>query len=201
VAQADFEAIKRLYYLWKPVYPHLARHIQEIYAQNKGVIMEIGPFCGSIFSLRGSIPEGTFYIAAFPEEMGVFFQNECKKMPDTKWVDVVVSDPSLKSIKDGTADLVIFRGALFFPSLFCTDFEAIFRILKPNGIGMIGGGFGKLTPVSVIETIKEESRTLNIRAGKVEIKKGVLLDTIERMRIPAGMHIVSEGGLWVIINK
>lgn len=98
-------------------------------------------------------------------------------------------------------DLVVFRGGLFFPSLFQVDYFGIHRVLRPNGLALIGGGFGKYTPDSLVRKIREKSRDLNRQIGMVEVDRDQLKQEIQRSNLPGEIKILSEGGLWVLLKK
>lgn len=195
------ELIKEINKLWGPVYPYLARHIEELYGRREGTAIEIGPFTGVIFSL---IEEGIgdrFVIASFPFGMGAFFIEQAKEAGATGKIEVVDTDPSLSGIEEKSVDLAVFRGAFFFPSLFDADLAAVYRVLKPGGLAFVGGGFGKYTPDSVISHLGKRSRDLNLQLGKVEISEQVLRRQIGESRIPVHAEVIDEGGLWVVIKK
>ena len=73
------EIIKEINELWEPVYPHLARHIKELYPLREGNILDIGPFSGVIFSLMKEGVGDRFAIASFPSGMGDFFLEKAEK--------------------------------------------------------------------------------------------------------------------------
>lgn len=199
--EVDLTPIKELYNLWNPVYPYLTKHIEEIYGRRDGDILEVGPFCGAIFSMQAQRIGKSLSIAAFPSGMGDFFRKEAKKHKIDNDVSIFKSNASLIGIAEHSIDLVIFRGALFFPSLFNVDFPAIYRVLRENGVAMVGGGFGKYTPEEVINAIGERSRDLNLRVGKTEITVDRLREDIRTGKIPGHTELITEGGLWVIIKK
>jgi hypothetical protein len=193
--------IKELYDLWNSVYPHLTKHIGEVYGRRDGHVLEIGPFCGTVFPMQAQGIGGCFSIAAFPSGMGDFFRKEAEQLNIANTIQIVESNASLAGIAEYSIDLVIFRGALFFPSLFRVDFSAIYRVLREKGIAMIGGGFGKYTPQEVIDAIGERSRDLNLRIGKTEMTADVLREDVKSGKIPGYAEIVTDGGLWVIMKK
>jgi len=197
----DLTPIQELYDLWNPVYPYLAKHIEEIYGRRDGHILEIGPFCGAVFSMQAQKIGNSFSIAAFPPGMGDFFRKEAKELKIEDAINVVESNVSLAGISEHSVDLLIFRGALFFPSLFRVNFSAIYRVLREKGIAMVGGGFGKYTPREVIDAIGERSRELNLMIGKTEITADRLREDIRTGKIPGHAELITEGGLWVIIKK
>ncbi len=193
--------IQEIDLLWDPVYPFLTKQIKEIYSRLDGDVLEIGPFCGVIFTLIEQGIGDSFTIATFPKGMGDFFLEESRKRGLEKRIKIIETDSSLKEIDDRKIDLAIFRGALFFPSLFKLDFKAIDRILKPGGIALVGGGFGKYTPDEVIKRIGERSRKLNFEIGKVEINEDQIYEKIRESNINVNFKIIREGGLWVFMKK
>jgi hypothetical protein len=198
---ARLDLIQEIDQLWDPIYPYLAQHIRELYGRRDGDVVEIGPFCGVIFSLVKEKIGHSFFIATFPEGMGDFFRQEVKRQELVEKIEVVETSPSLVALEEDRFDLVIFRGALFFPTLFQVDFSAIYRILKMGGTALLGGGFGKFTPESVIEKIKRRSRDLNLMIGKTEIDKDHLIQDLQSRKVKGRVEFLSKGGLWVVMKK
>jgi hypothetical protein len=197
----DVKLIQEIDKLWEPVYPFLANHIKETYGRKGGVILEVGPFCGVILALMAQGVGSKFIIGAFPTGIELFFQNYIKKKGLAGEISVAETDQSLAGIEDTSIDLVIFRGALFFPSLFQVDYRAVNRVMKTGGVAMIGGGFGKLTPPEIIHPIADRSKELNLKIGKIEVTVEQVKEDIEASGVLVGYQIVHEGGLWVILNK
>jgi hypothetical protein len=193
--------IEELYHLWKPVYPFLADHFRDVYGRMDGTIVEMGPFCGTIFSLCEKGIGNTFRLALFPEGLEGFFRAEVRRPDRAGSIDILGSDPSLSGLEADSVDLAVFRGALFFPSLFAVDFAAICRVLKPQGVACIGGGFGRFTPDAVIDAISVRSRELNMRLGKTDVSPRDLEILIETGTIPGKTRLMREGGLWIVMRK
>ncbi len=197
----DLTLIKELNLLWEPVRPYLARQIHELYGREDGHILEIGPFSGLLFTLARQNVGDTFLIAAFPEAAIGLCRNEARKLNLENRVTVIETDASLRGVLDHSTDLAIFRGALFFPSLFPVDFEAIYRTLKRGGIAFVGGGFGKYTPPDVIRQIGERSAQLNLTLGKVRVTVESVRQQVHSSIHPVEFDITTEGGLWIVIRK
>jgi len=195
------DLIQEIDQLWNPLYPYLARHISELYGRTDGNIVEIGPFCGVIFSLLKERIGHSFMIAAFPEGMGNFFRQEEEKQNLVERVEIIETDPSLVGLEEDHFDLAIFRGAFFFPFLFHVDFSPLYRILKKGGMALLGGGFGKFTPESMIEKIKRRSRDLNLMIGKTEIDEDQFIQDLRTRNLKGGFEFLTEGGLWVMMRK
>ena len=197
----NLDLIKEIDVLWEPVYPYLAQQIHELYGRQNGNILEIGPFCGMIFTLQRMKIGRSFLIATFLPGMGDFFRQESEKRKPGDKPKIIETDSSLEGIKENKIDLAIFRGAFFFPSLFKVSLSAIYRILRPKGIAFVGGGFGKYTPDSVIKHIAKRSRYLNLQIGKTEVNEVQLRQMIKESNLEGKAEIISEGGLWVLMRK
>ena len=77
----------------------------------------------------------------------------------------------------------------------------IHRVLKPNGIGFVGGGFGKHTPGKVIQNLANRSRELNLRLGKIHITEEEVRQNIHTTGLEEKAQLITEGGLWVLVRK
>ncbi len=196
----DLQLIREIDLLWEPVYPYLARHIRELYARRDGRILEIGPFSGSLFALMKEGMGDSYTIASFPPGMAEFFRDQARRQKSDGAVAVLESDPALTGVQDKSIDLAIFRGALFFPSLFEVNFRAIRRVLSPDGLAVIGGGFGKYTPDQVIEKIANRSRDLNLAIGKIGVSEEMVRQQVLKSEVGQNVEVVSDGGLWLLMR-
>ena len=193
--------VKELNLLWEPIRPYLVRQIEELYGRRDGFILEIGPFSGLIFALAQKSFGQSYLMAAFPQAVIPPYQQEARKHGLESTVRIVETDSSLIGVPDNSADLAIFRGALFFPSLFQVDFRAIYRTLRTKGIGFVGGGFGKYTPAEIIQRIGERSEQLNTAMGRVRITVESVRDQLRSSQLEKTCEITTEGGLWVVMKK
>ena len=193
--------IQEIDLLWEPVYPYLAHQIQELFGRQDGNVLEIGPFCGVIFSLERMKIGRSFLIGTFSTGMSSFFRKEIENKNLKDRIKVIETDSSLKDLDREQFDLVIFRGAFFFPSLFQVNVSSIDRVLSKNGMAFVGGVFGKYTPEGVIQEIGKRSRDLNLQIGKVEVKEEALRQEVEKSGIKGTWKILSEGGLWIVMRK
>lgn len=195
------ELIHEINRLWEPVYPFLSEQIRELYGREQGRVLDVGPFAGTIFDLKRKFTGGSFLIAGFPSGMSPFYRAEAAARHIEDGIDIAETSPSLSCIRENAIDVAVFRGALFFPSFFHTDLAAVYRVLRPGGVGFVGGGFGKYTPQAVIDAIGERSRELNLKIGKVVITPDSVWQEVSGLEVAKHMEVISEGGLWIIIRK
>jgi len=193
--------IQQINRLWKPVYPHLAKHIEEIYGRTDGKLLEIGPFSGVIFSILKDGIGSSHAIASFPPGMAESYFQEAQEEGVVNRIQIIESNPSLAAVETASMDLAVFRGAFFFPSLFEADLTAAYRVLRPGGLAFVGGGFGKYTPNNVLLALGKQSKELNLSIGKIEITEQSVRKLVIDSGLAGRITIIDEGGLWVIIKK
>ncbi len=193
--------IKELNLLWEPVQPFLVRQIEELYGRQNGHILEIGPFGGLLFALAEKKVDESFSIAAFPKAAISLCRQEARKRGLEDRVRIIESNGSLIGVSDDSVDLAIFRGALFFPTLFNVDFKAIYRVLEIGGIAFVGEGFGKYTPAEIINQIRKRSEQLNDALGRVRVTVESVREQLRSSRLERNCEIITDGGLWVVMRK
>lgn len=194
------ETIKDINSLWEPVFPHLAEFVAGVFGSRQGNVAEIGPFCGVIYELSRKRIGDNFFLLSFPPGMENVYKDELKRQRLTN-VRILLTNPSFENIKGDYFDFVFFRGAFFFPSIFRADLFNIMRILKKGGLALVGGGFGKKTPEHVIQMIKERSKNLNSRLGKIEVKTEEIQFLIDSNGLKENAMIIEEGGIWIALRK
>lgn len=193
--------LEELNRLWEPVRPYLTQQVEEIYGRCDGHVLEIGPFSGLIFSLAQKNAGQSFLVATFPRGAFLWCRQEAQRLGLENKVRIIESDSSLTGVPDDSIDLAIFRGALFFPSIFKVDFGAIHRKLKTGGIAFVGGGFGKYTPPEIISRIGKRSEELNAEMGRVRVTAESVLDRLRAGNLATKAEIVTDGGFWVVMKK
>ena len=193
--------IEELNLLWEPIRPFLVGQIEELYGRRDGEILEIGPFSGLIFALAQKNIGQSFLIAACRQAAIALYRQEARNCGLEDRVRIIQSDSSLIGIADDSVDLAIFRGALFFPTLFQVDFGAIYRTLRTGGIAFVGGGFGKYTPAELINQIGKRSEQLNTAVGRVRVTVESVRDQVRACHLEEKCEITTDGGLWVVMKK
>ncbi len=193
--------IIELNHLWEPVRPYLAQQVSELYGRQDGRVLEVGPFSGLAFELARKGIGASFHMAVFPGEVAETLKAEARENGLEDKVAITESDDKLSGVPAEAFDLVVFRGAFFFPSFFRPDLSAIYRSLKPGGLAFVGGGFGCHTPEDVIQAIEMRSKDLNQALGRVRITERDLWLLLEAAELKERAKMVTEGGLWVLLRR
>ncbi|MBI5585987.1 MAG: class I SAM-dependent methyltransferase [Deltaproteobacteria bacterium] len=197
----ETDPIMALNRLWEPVRPYLARQVSELYGRCDGRVLEVGPFSGLALELARRGIGASFHMAVFPSEVADNLKGEAREMGLEGKVTIAESDAKLTGVPAEAFDLVVFRGAFFFPSFFKPDLPAIYRSLKPGGLAFVGGGFGRYTPEEVIRGLELRSKGLNQDLGRVRITERDLWSLLEAAELKEKATMITEGGLWVVLRR
>ena len=105
---------------------------------------------------------------------------------------------------DGSIDLIVSRGSLFFWDDRVRAFSEIARVLRPGGRTFVGGGFG--TPAlkaEITEKMREIDPEWEVKAAE-RLSRGnrdLIRRELEQAKIPAYKVFEDEAGFWIIMEK
>ena len=189
--------IEKINRLWEPIYPPLSRFVLDLFGSNEGDVLELGPFSGGI--ARGLLAlSSEFRIVLADASPGLFngLQEEISETPLARRMMIASSSLSPLSFLDQSFDLVVCRGAFFF--LTAGMLQEIYRVLRPGGCALVGGGYGPVTPPNLIADIAEESKQLNLLLGKSRMTQEDLTQMIQEASLQEDAEVSTEGGLSLI---
>jgi SAM-dependent methyltransferase len=187
--------------LWVNIYPYLVKQILEIYPNREGRVLELGPFAGGISEhLAKECPAMDITIADEREEMLEWFKKELGGSEETKTIKIARTGLNKLEFDSQSFDLVIIRGAFFFLADNPHLLSEIHRVLKPEGVAFVGGGYGKDAPQEQIDAIASESRILNDRLGRKWHGIDTLAQLVEKAGLKSNTRIWEEGGVWLVIS-
>jgi probable selenium-dependent hydroxylase accessory protein YqeC len=192
--------IEKINRLWEHIYPPLSRFVLDLFGSKEGDVLELGPFAGGV--ARGLLSLSSAFRAVVADtSTGIFddLQEEIRGTPLAQRMMTVSSPPSALIFVDKSFDLVVCRGAFFF--LTPVILQEIYRMLRPGGCAIVGGGYGPVTPQALIEEIAEESKQLNLLLGKHWMAQEDLTKMINEASLQENTEISTEGGLWVILRR
>jgi len=144
--------------LLKPVYPLLAQQILNDYRIIVGKFLDAGGGAGylAIELVQRSGLAGTV-LDVDPEAIELARRN-VEQVSLSDKIDCVVADAANMPFADNSFELVVSRGSFPFWDDKVGGFKEVYRVLKPGGIGFIGGGFGRYLPVQQRAFIVSELR-------------------------------------------
>ncbi|UCC65908.1 MAG: methyltransferase domain-containing protein, partial [Deltaproteobacteria bacterium] len=196
----NHRVIREVNRLWEKVYPHLSRYIMDLYGHQEGDVLELGPFSGGITKGLFSFSKHLKAVISW-DRLETFdsLEEEIRGSAHAERLLFKHSPLSPLVFLDQSFDLVVFRGAFFFltPSIL----GEVYRVLRPEGLAILGGGYGPYTARALIEEVAEESKRLNQLLGKPWITREDLVTMVRQASLEGEAQISEEGGLWVILKK
>jgi probable selenium-dependent hydroxylase accessory protein YqeC len=192
--------IEKINRLWQPIYPSLSRFVVDLFGSTEGDVLELGPFAGGIAKgLLSLSSKFRVVLADTSPELFDDLREEIRETPFAQRMMITHSSLSPLTFLDRSFDLVVCRGAFFFLTL--VILQEIYRVLRPGGCAIVGGGYGPGTSQALIKQIAEESKELNLLLGKQWMVKEDLTQMIQEASLREDVEISTEGGLWVILRK
>lgn len=198
----ELPLIKEVNELFKPFYPYVAQQIAKAFGRSKGKALELGPYAPGIsIELAKSYPELDITVGDSTPGIQEYFQDKIKKAGLKTRIKVQELDKIHLPFADGSFDLVYFRGALFFWEEQEKILQEAYRVLKKDGVTLLGGGFGADTPDELINSILEKSRELNRRLRKKVLSEEELQNILVKANLSHCSTIDRRHGLWVTCRK
>lgn len=190
--------------IFAPVYPVIAGQIKVRTGITQGVCLDVG--CGGGY--LGIALAGT-------TDLQFYLMDKSPEMLEIADTNIVVSglQRRLRTIQgdvhqiprdDGSVDLVISRGSLFFWDDKTKAFAEIYRVLAPGGQAYIGGGMGT---GELFEKIKEQINqrrhecSLDEKGERFADHRVAYRQALDEAGISSYTMTRNEEGLWIRIHK
>ena len=202
----QFDTIART--VFAPVYPLIAEQIIQYTGITSGSCVEIG--CGSGY-LGAALAAKTDLYLLFLDQSETMLEL-CERTIDENDLrgraGLLPGDVGSLALPDGSVDLIISRGSIFFWEDLPRAFGEIYRVLKPGGATFIGGGFGN---AAVKESIRLQMAERNQGKDQFGDKMRTNLGPEMRARFEQGLQEAAidqytilqdeEVGLWIMMQK
>lgn len=158
--------LKSFYPMLRPVYPLLIQQFVDDYKLMEGIAVDIGTGPGFLGLELAKI---TFMNICFVD-MNEEALDQAKKNFNLLDVDnkaeFIRADVSALPFSNDYADFVMSRGSIWFWEEPEKGLREIYRILKPGGAAIIGGGLGRYIPQTMRKRLIEENRKEWEKRGK-----------------------------------
>lgn len=162
--------------VFTPVNPVIARQIVDRCKIKMGTCIDIGSGPALLTLALAEITDLSIYALDISEDMYEIAKENIETARLSGRIIPIVGDVHDMPFDDNTADLIMSRGSVFFWDDLADAFKEIYRVLKPDGRGYIGGGFGTAELRAKI-TEEMEKRDVNWRQDVEErIGKTGLMD-------------------------
>lgn len=190
--------------VFAPCYPVIARQIMAKTGISQGLCLDLG--CGSGYLGLAFAESSTMNIILLDNDREML--NLCQRNIDERQlgdrVRMESGDVHHIPLPDGSVQLAVSRGSLFFWEDQVQAFREIFRVLAPGGMACIGGGFG--TP-EIKQQIDQEMERRD--SGWQEHLRGKIgasaPDKYHPLLAAAGIsaYEIDHGpnGLWIIFGR
>lgn len=191
--------------VFAPIYPVIARNAIAATGVKRGVCLDLGSGHAMLaLAVAREAPE--------MEVLAVDFASDCRQIIEANIAEAhladrvrcAAGDVHALPFEDGSADLIISRGSLFFWRDLKDAFREIYRVLAPGGATYLGGGFGSrnLREQVVSEMLKRDPSWdcyAKKKANEDDIRRFV--EMIEEIGCRFYRIIDDETGFWIVLSK
>ena len=190
-----------------PIYPLIASQIVERSSVKTGTCIDVGAGPAALSIALARITDLEIYAMDISKDMCRKAQENVYKAGLYGRIVPVHGDVVKMPFPDNFANLVVSRGSIPFWKDLTGAFKEIKRVLKPDGFGYVGGGFGS----SKMKAKIKRDRERKLKSGKykkTEIyqnPKKINVHEVENAIKNAGITCYSiindDSGLWFLMRK
>ncbi len=189
--------------VFAPIYPVIAQQVIERCGISCGRCLDVGSGPGSLGIALAQASDLAVTLLDSSLEMIAIAEGNVREAGLSARVALLEGDVHEIPLPDGSVDLVVSRGSIFFWGDLARAFSEIHRVLAPGGRTYVGGGFGTADlRNAVAATMARENpdwrsfRDRNLGLENRERIAGILADLGFRHRI-----ISDDSGFWVVIER
>ena len=184
----------------KKIYPFLITDLKKYYNDtfDNKTILEIGTGPGHI--LEELLKENFSKVIGIDISLDMLLRAK-KRNSNNKKLFLINANAEKIPIKESTVDLIISRGSIFFWKDLETAFKEIYRVLKPNGFLLIGGGYGISTPDSIISDIHEYFKNSISKNDKPKLNIDKAIELMQSIGGKTQIIAKPKQGFWIAWKK
>jgi SAM-dependent methyltransferase len=192
------------YELLKPIYPLLIQQFVDDYNLKEGVAVDIGTGPGFLGLEMAKITAMKIVFIDIKKEALNRAENSFNSLDLDNENEFIKADVQELPQEDNYADFIMSRGSIWFWEEPEKGLKEIYRILKPGGVAVVGGGLGRYLP----ETMRD--RIMNKIKQRLQARKETRPDLkefetiVQRAGLP-DYRMMKDGdtasGRWIEIRK
>lgn len=190
--------------IFAPVYPVVAEQIRTRTGIVQGVCLDIGTGGGYLGIALAGITDLEFYLMdKSPEMLEIAYTNVVVSGLQSR-VRTMQGDVHHIPRDDGSVDLVISRGSLFFWEDKARAFAEIYRVLSPGGKAYVGGGMGTgelFDRISVEMDKRRHEFSLDPQGERFADHREAYHLALKQSGVASYKMTRNEEGLWIQIRK
>ena len=198
----EFDRISRT--IFRPIYPVIARHLQELSGIGGGAATDIGTGPGLLAIALAKV--GDFSVFAIDTDLSMLriTRRNAQNSGCMRTVLPVGGDVHHLPLCSATIDLAVSRGSIYFWEDLTQAFREVERVLRPGGAAYLGGGFGS---PELKGEIFRKMRSINpswdedVQRRQARASESVLKEALERAGVRNHALIKDGSGIWVEIRK
>lgn len=202
----DFDGPRSKYDAMMPIYPLLAQQCVDDYHLDQGICLDIGAGAGLVGTEIAKITNITvYYIDIDAEAIELARKAVAAANIDNQTFFVQADVCRGLPFPDNYADFIVSRGSIWFWPQPVPGLVEVYRVLKPGGAALIGGGLGRYVPDSMRMRLAALKRNVSHPDGY----RRLTVQELETAAIQAGINnykIIEEEpkhkkGGWIEIGK
>ncbi|NLN07619.1 MAG: methyltransferase domain-containing protein [Firmicutes bacterium] len=190
--------------VFAPIYPVIAAQIKEKTKITSGICLDVGAGTGYLGIALAQITDLTVYLLDYSREMLAIAARNIVAAGLGGRVSTLWGNVCDLPFKDNSVDLVISRGSLYHWRNKKRAFQEIYRVLAPQGMTYIGGGFGSVELKQKIDAVMQARDSSWNKNLQHKIKSTASLDFAELLAGLEGLQtelINDPANMWLIMRK
>jgi len=188
------------------IYPVIASQILDRTGITGGRCLDIGSGPASLALALAALSDLHVTALDSSPEMYELAQKNIRLRGMEDYVVPLTGNVHAIPVADETFNLVVSRGSYHFWDDLVVAFSEILRVLKPEGIAYIGGGYGSGRIRDEVLAHRKERGIVDdpvhpVRTRFRKFKPGEIEDSLQRAGIRNYRIISDDSGFWIVIKK
>jgi len=184
-----------------PAIMSTVKQMVEDYNVKDGICVEVG--CGTALFAIELCKNSNLKIFAIEKEKAIYeiAKENVEKENLNDRIELILGNAHNLPFSDNFADFIISRGAYHCWENKAKVFAEVYRVLKPNGLAIVGGGFGKYVSKEDLERMKNLRDKSLGQTAKFYYSPEIMKEELIKAGINNFYIQYDETGLWAEIKK